>query len=482
VSDATPQRSEWVGRPDSRPLAEPCIDESLIWALVEAAPDALVVIDEQGTIELVNTRLEELFGYSRSDLLGRPVEILMPESVQSTHRAHRTRYRADPVPRPMGAGTLLQGRRRDGSEFPVEISLSPVAAPCGQRIMAAVRDVTNRLKAERNSRAVRYALDNAVDGILISDSHTMQFTYVNHQAAQMHGYSIDEMLAMTPLHLTASFTADSLRETVAPLLSGEVSALTLNATDIRKDGTEFPVEIHVNRAPASVEEPQGPFVALVRDISGRIRAEQALTASQAWAQVVEDRERLARDLHDKVIGELFGIGLRLQALTSRFREPGPADHLAAAVNSLDDVIRLIRHTIFDITPQPDTNTTTRMEQQIRGFSARLGHEPELRISGPIDGLSEPIVDTVLVVLNEALTNVAKHAKATKTEVAMNHAGGRLTLTVADNGIGITDPEPHRPGGLGINNIKSRADTLNGHCTITPNPAGGTTVTLTVPLD
>ena len=119
--------------------------------LLEGAPDAMVCVDRSGRIALVNAQTERLFGYQRDELVGQPVEILVPEIARQAHRAHRDRYAADPKPRTMGSGMELSARRRDGSTFPTEISLSAIETDDGLLVMAAVRDVTERLelRAER---------------------------------------------------------------------------------------------------------------------------------------------------------------------------------------------------------------------------------------------------------------------------------------------------------------------------------------------
>ncbi len=112
--------------------------------LLEAAPDAMVCVDVGGRIALVNAQTERLFGYGRGELVGQPIEILVPDAVRAAHPGHRAGYVADPRPRPMGAGMELAGCRRDGTTFPAEISLSAIDTDQGILVTAAVRDVTER--------------------------------------------------------------------------------------------------------------------------------------------------------------------------------------------------------------------------------------------------------------------------------------------------------------------------------------------------
>jgi PAS domain S-box-containing protein len=135
----------------SRDLTEHNRSGLLFQSMVDAAPDAMVVVDERGTIELVNRQTERLFGYHRDHLLGRPVEVLVPERFRERHPRHRDAYAATPRVRPMGAhrdGPELSGLRADGTEFPVEISLSPLEREEGLLVLAAVRDATERRHAE----------------------------------------------------------------------------------------------------------------------------------------------------------------------------------------------------------------------------------------------------------------------------------------------------------------------------------------------
>jgi PAS domain S-box-containing protein len=132
--------------------------ENRFRSLLESAPDAIVIVGEDGRIVLLNAQAEKQFGYPRDELLGQPVETLVPESLRGIHRDHRATYAANPHTRAMGIDLELAGRRKDGSEFPVEISLSPLQTPQGRVVTAIVRDITARKEAERQrlEAQVRY--------------------------------------------------------------------------------------------------------------------------------------------------------------------------------------------------------------------------------------------------------------------------------------------------------------------------------------
>jgi signal transduction histidine kinase len=198
--------------------------------------------------------------------------------------------------------------------------------------------------------------------------------------------------------------------------------------------------------------------------------------------VVEDRERIARDLHDTVIQRLYATGMTLSATLRHAVKPEVTERIRTAIDDLDVTMRDIRSTIFAL------QTADRGAQGLRADVLRLvarsenalGFAPHVTFEGLLDTtVPETVGDNLLAALREALTNASRHARATRVDVALTVAGGDVVLEVADDGVGVTT---ERGSGLGLANLSERAIALGGTCTVEPGDGRGTTVRWRVPLD
>jgi signal transduction histidine kinase len=197
--------------------------------------------------------------------------------------------------------------------------------------------------------------------------------------------------------------------------------------------------------------------------------------------VYAERDRMATDLHDSVIQRLFAAGLSLQSVATR-AEPATAERLGEVVDGLDTVIREIRNTIFDLnSSRPDQDLKTQVLAVVRELDDVLGFQVALSFDGPVESaLDAAQADSLLMVLREGLTNAARHSGATSISVRLADRGGLVTLTIIDNGRGMTAHDAAPGTGMGLANMRSRAERLGGTMKIAFGEFGGLSLTWSIP--
>ena len=621
--------------------------------LVESSPDGVIVTDGDGVILLVNRSIESMFGYTRSELVGEPVEVLVPSHQRGVHTAHRTRYRVDPNSRPMGSGLELRGRRRDGTEFPVEISLSPIGSGDDVIFFAAVRDVGQRVEAEAESDAIRHVIDSAHDALYMFEPESLRLVYANQGLINQLGYERGELLTMTPLHFMPDLSRAALVALLQPLIADEVDSVRLTTDHRSRQGEDIPVDVLINFPRPERSDQARRLVALARDVSrrqqiererddgmrwlealarirstllseptldgaltliadqvrlladadvvlvaepvinmsgekatptmmalrcwsasvdhqtladdlarvgidveqaigevlrggtvcesraalggradvwrqpvtepfdhvlllpierrgtmhgmllaGRIDSEPFTEAQVAMAasladeganaynltdarrakvhlRLLEDRERLGRDLHDLIIQRIFAAGLGLQSIQGLVTEPAVAARVAEAITQLDEIIVELRNTIFQLSTPVDLVVADRLQTVVDEAARYLATRPDLIITGDPSLISEEVLGELEPALTEMLANVWRHAAASQVEVAVQVGDHDVRVSVRDNGRGF-DPEKARRGS-GLDNIELRAERLGGTFRVDSSIDGGTTAHWTVVL-
>jgi diguanylate cyclase (GGDEF)-like protein/PAS domain S-box-containing protein len=247
--------------------------------LLEAAPDAMVVVDIDGVIAMVNAQTENMFGYGRDELIGHPVEMLIAGSLREQHIRHRASYPPGAAPRQMGtAGRQQHGLRRDGTIFPVEVSLSPVQTREGPLINAAVRDVAVRTAAESllrdSEERFRLTLELAPIG-MATVGLDGRWLRVNAALCELLGYTEDELMSLTFQDITHPDDLDADLALVAELLAGKRTSYQMDKRYRRGDGQLQWASLHVTLVRGPDGQPQH-FLAHIVDVGERRRQSQQL--------------------------------------------------------------------------------------------------------------------------------------------------------------------------------------------------------------
>jgi PAS domain S-box-containing protein len=255
--------------------------------VLDSAPDAMLVVDDKGVIRFANQQAAPLFGYSRAELEGLSVDVLVPEQFRRTHKGHRDSYGHSPSPRGMGVGMDLSARRKDGSVLPVEISLSPVRSTGGLFVAVAVRDVSQRQKTERAAQHLAAMVQSSDDAIL-SETLDGVITSWNPAAARIFGYTAAEIIGREIDVLLPPDRRSEEREMLARITRGE-SIGHLETQRLTKDGRILDVALTIS----PIRDFRGNLIGVSkvsRDITARKSAE--LTARRVHERLASAVESI----------------------------------------------------------------------------------------------------------------------------------------------------------------------------------------------
>lgn len=466
-------------------------------SLVDAAPDANIIVNDSGNIVMINKQAEKLFGYSKTELLKQPVELLLPEINRQQHKQHRKNYTKHPHTRMMGEGLELYGLTSNKQVIPVEISLSPVKTSMGLLISASIRDITERkeinLKLQQLNKQLAEKVDTQsahITDILesISDAFTaldsnFRFIYVNQSAANRFHQKAGDLLGKV--------IWEALPELKDELFFSELT--TCMNKQLQKSFEQF--DVASNRWVLHAVYPSSEGITIyTKDITTRKlqeaemqKANDELRRLSGYLQQVREEERktIARDIHDDLGQQL--TGLQMDAHWMKKKMSGADAALIGKIQdiseSIDRAIISVRKILSDLRPNvlDDLGMVAAMEWLNKETMKRYpGIRLELNTSTTPVNLNPETATSLFRIYQEAVNNAIKHASAAKITGSLSTDGSFIQLSIEDNGKGIDDQDI-KSGGYGLLGIRERTYILGGSFSIKSEAGKGTTLTILIPV-
>ena len=423
--------------------------------LLDAAPDAVIVVEESGRIVFANLQTERLFGYHRDQLIGEEMEILVPERFRASHPAHRTRFFASPKVRPMGSGLDLFGRKRDGSEFPIEISLSPLQSEDGLLISASIRDISDRKQSEQKIRRTQEHLLSAVESIqgafaifdirdhLVLCNSSYRQLFARMLPGEIVGRSFEELLDDAVAANLFEFDGATTAEVRSRFMENHRDGAA--AMDVRaSDGKNLRI---VERRTG-----EGGTVMTIWDVTEDIEHEEELRKARATAEAANSAksEFLASMSHElrTPLNAILGFAQLLQRdkkdpLSERHRERieyvlKGGEHLLRLIDDVLDLSHIEAGRVLVSTePIAVAEVLSEVETTLGPMASRA--EIELVVAPVPVSCTQGVADRTRFkqILMNFGSNAIKYGRAGGTVIFRTLAeDGAVRVTVLDDGIGI----------------------------------------------
>ncbi|HKE90047.1 MAG TPA: PAS domain S-box protein [Gemmatimonadales bacterium] len=485
---ATPQRLPPPDLPTALGESEPTLR-----AILDASLDAFILIDAAGVIRMWNSRAETMFGWVEAEAVGQRLsQTIVPERDRGRHEQGLARYRATGEGKLINRRVEMTARRRDGREFPVELTITPIEQNEETLFGAFVRDITERRSIEEKLTFQSIILSNVRDSVVVADLEG-RVQFWNQGAEELFGYTKEEMLgrSVTILYADAGNHAAQLAEDRSRVLRGEHAIGEWLRR--RKDGST--VWVHSKRVVLrDVDGTPIGLLGLARDVSERKRTDEELLASHEQLRElahrlrsVREQERavMARQIHDELGQALSALHLDVAWLRARLKDEDVMleEKTRSMAALIETSIGRVRTLATELRPAvlDSLGLLATIEWETQQFTRRTGIPCSHELPPDPPAVDADRSTDVFRILQEALTNVARHAAAREVVVTLRFRRNELQLLIADDGRGITAAEIASPQALGLVGMRERALLWDGAVEWRARDGGGTVVDLRLPL-
>ncbi len=466
-------------------------------ANINTTVDGIIVIDGRGVIENFNPAAERLFGYTEAEMVGRNVSLLMPSPFHEEHDGYLHRYHTTGQAAITGTGRQVSGRRKDGSVFPLHLSVGEMFIDGERKFTGVLHDLTRRLELEQSLRAReerwRAVMDSAVDGIIVIDRRGAIESF-NPAAVRMFGYSEAEVAGQNVNKLMPSpyhDEHDGYLSRYADTGQAKIIGKGREVTGRRKDGSTFP--LHLSVGETVVRGGERRFTGILHDLTQRVELEAQLREQNALAKLGEMAAVIAHEIKNPLAGIRGVVQVIGGRLPAEGNDAKMMKEIVSSIDSLDAMMKDILQYSRPPTPRKAPTQILPLIQLTADLITRDRDAGELQIE--IGGSSPPVPadpEMLKMVLQNLLINGA-HAMRFRgrLRVGVEALGEWCRISISDSGPGIPleirekiflpfFTTKNRGTGLGLATSKRFVEAHHGRITIDCPPAGGTTVTIQLP--
>jgi PAS domain S-box-containing protein len=465
-------------------------------SIIDSAVDGIIVIDAKGRVEAFNRGAERLFGYAAEEVIGRNVSMLMPSPYHEEHDGYLARYLETGVAKIIGAGRQVSGRRRDGTTFPLHLSVGEMSIQGERKFTGMLHDLTERMRLDSELRASearwRAIVQSAVDGIVVIDAHG-RIEAFNAAAERLFGYAESDLIGRNVNVLMPSpYQGEHDIYLARYLATGakKIIGMGREVTGLRRDGTTFPLHLSVGELTVNGER---KFTGILHDLSVRVQMEEQLREQASLVRLGEMAAVLAHEIKNPLAGIRGAIQVIGGRLPEGSRDAGVVKEVVARIDGLNDLMKDLL--LFARPPQPKPSPVE-LSLLLASIADLLASDPALNgLEVKVEG-SAPLIDAdpelLKIVFGNLLVNGAHAMEGRGTiRVSLSVTGNTCQLVFRDSGPGIPADVREkiftpffttkaRGSGLGLPTAKRLIEAHRGSISISCPPGGGTSVTVELP--